>query len=444
MHLLDYVAISIFFLILVFIAIKSIKEKSVLSYWLNKRSSGLWLLTFSHVASITIAASVIGVVAAVYDTGISFAISSIVASVIGMIILALVAKKIFTIPEEHRFTLVDIFKWRFGNKIKYPILFLLITILFLLTAINLVAISQLGSILTGLNYNLVLIISIAIVILYTAIGGLKTDLLTDFVQFWFMGGLLIMLFVSGVFNNGFDLIANLPKGHFDPFAFGGIGFFIGTILIGGFVYLMNSATWQRIFSAKNEKIGIKSLYYSIPFMLLISLLTMFIGLFAATMLGDVNRDQAMYLLIPKLLPVGLVGLGYAGILSIILSSIDSLLIGGSTIISREFKIFSSLRNARLTTLGLGIIAAFTAYIFPDIINLALFASFLMLALTPCLLFSLYSKKVNIKQVLISMIGAPIILIIFSFFAYKIAFVPAVLFAIIVFLIPFKNIQKSQP
>lgn len=441
MHLLDYIAMFIFFLILLFVTFKSFKEKSLLSYWLNNRSSGLWLLTFSHVASITIAASVIGVVAAVYDTGISFAISSVVASVLGMIILALVAKKIYTIPEEHRVTLVDIFKWRFGNNIKYPISLLLIVILFLLTAVNLVAIGQLGGILTGLDYNFVLIISAVVVVLYTTIGGIRTDILTDFVQFWFMLGLLIMLFAFGVFNNGFDLIANLPKSHFDPFAFGGIGFFVGTILIGGFVYLMNSATWQRIFSAKNEKIGRKSLYYSIPFMFLISLLTMFIGLFAVTMLGNVNRDQAMYLLIAKLLPVGLVGLGYAGILSISLSSIDSLLIGGSTIIVREFKVLSSLKNARLITLSLGIVATLTAYLFPDIINLALFASFLMLALTPCLLFGLYSKKVNLKQTLIAMIGAPIVLIVFSFFAYKISFVPAVLFAIIIFLIPFKNIQK---
>jgi len=443
MHFLDYIGLFIFFLILLLVAIKSTKEKSVLTYWLNKRSSGLWLLTFSHVASITIAAAVIGLVGAVYDTGISLAISSVVGSAIGMLILALVAKKIYEIPEEYRFTLVDIFKWRFGNKIKYPITVLLTIILFLLIAVNLIAISQLGSVITGLHYNLVLLISMATVILYTTIGGMKTDLLTDFVQFWFMGGLLIMLFVTGAANNGFDLIRSLPKNYFDPFAFGGMGFFVGSILIGGFVYLMNSATWQRIFSAKNEVIGKKSLYYAIPFMILISVLTMFIGLFAAAKLGDVNRDQAMYILIAELLPPGLVGLGYAGVLSIILSSLDSLLIGGSTIISREFGIAPSLKNARLTTLALGIIAATTAYLFPDIINLTLFGTFLMLALTPSLLFGLYSKRVNTRQALIAIIGAPIVLIIFSFVNSKTAFMPAVLFAVIVFLIPFKSLCRSE-
>lgn len=443
MHFLDYIGLSLFFLILLFVAVRSTKEKSLLTYWLNKRSSGLWLLTFSHVASITIASAVIGLVGAVYDTGISLAISSAVAAVIGMLILALVAKKIYEIPEEYRFTLVDVFKWRFGNRVKYPITVLLTVILFLLIAVNLIAISQLGSVLTGLDYNVILWISMAIVIAYTTIGGMKTDLFTDFIQFWFMGGLLIMLLVTGTAHNGFDIIKNLSKNYYDPFAFGGVGFFVGSILIGGFVYLMNSATWQRIFSAKSEVIGKKSLVYAIPFMLLISVVTMCIGLFAAGTLGEVNRDQAMYLLIAKLLPPGLVGLGYAGILSIILSSLDSLLIGGSTILSREFNIAPSVRNARLTTLSLGLTAATAAYLFPDIIQLTLFGTFLMLALTPSLLFGLYSKKASTEQALIALIGAPIVVILFSFVNSKTAFMPAVLFSVIVFLIPFRSASKQN-
>ena len=442
MQILDYIVIFVFFLILSYIALRSIKDKSTLKYWLNNRSSGLWLLTFSHVASITIAAAVVGVVAAVYESGISFAISSVIAVIVGMIVLALVAKKISQIPEEHRFTLVDVFKWRFGKSVKYPIFFLLITVLFLLTAVNIVAVTQLGSILTGLDYNVFLLISFVVVILYTTIGGMKTDLLTDSVQFWFMGAMLIMLFSAGFLNNGFNLILELPKTHFDPFAFGGIGFLVGTILIGGFVYLLNSATWQRVFSAKSKKIGIKSLYLSIPFMAAFSILIMGIGLFAAAMLKNVNPDQALYLLIIKLLPPGLIGLGYAGILSIILSSVDSLLVGGSTIISREFSKSITLKNARLTTLVLGVIATLTAFLFPNIINLVLFASFLMIALVPCLLFGLYSKRVNYKQALVSMIGATIVLIISSFFIYKIAFIPAALFGIIAFYIPMKTAKNK--
>lgn len=57
----------------------------------------------------------------------------------------------------------------------------------------------------------------------------------------------------------------------------------------------------------------------------------------------------------KILPSSLVGIGFASILAVIMSSIDSLLIGGSTIIYREIfknKKSSSKKNifyARLIT-----------------------------------------------------------------------------------------------
>ena len=58
-----------------------------------------------------------------------------------------------------------------------------------------IAIASLASVLIGVNYNLALILTATITIAYTAIGGLKIDIITDFVQFWIM---LIVFIIMGV------------------------------------------------------------------------------------------------------------------------------------------------------------------------------------------------------------------------------------------------------
>lgn len=438
MALAIYLTIIIYFAILLAIGLKTSRAKTTFAYWLNNRSSGLWLLTFSHVTSIVFAGSVVGVVTAVYGSGISFAISAGVASVLGMLILAAAARKVYSVPEQYRYTLADIFEWRYGLVVRSVIKGLLVIILFIMTAVNIIAIAQVGSITFGFSYNIFLLLSLAVVILYTAFGGIQADIFTDFIQFWVMMILLVVMLVFGAAKGNFSSVAQLPKSYFNPFAFGGVGFFLGTILLGGFVSLMNSATWQRTFTAKTKDIGVKSLVLSVPFMILISVIIAILGLFAAATLGSINPDYAFYTLIQKLLPPWLIGLGVVGVASISLDSIDSLLIGCSTIISRwRQKSNATVKSARLTTLALGAVATAIAFLFPSILYLSMFGSFLMLAIMPAFLFGLYSKKATGKQAMLSIISSITVLIICCFFMYKVAFIPAVLVGIAAFFIPLR-------
>jgi len=83
-----------------------------------------------------------------------------------------------------------------------------------------------------------------------------------------------------------------------------------------------------------------------------------------------------------------------------MSSIDSLLIGGSTIVYRELsnkRKFSSKKElfyARLITTLFGILGFLVAFMIPNIVTLTLFVTYLAIIFVPPIFAGLYSKKIS--------------------------------------------------
>jgi len=121
----------------------------------------------------------------------------------------------------------------------------------------------------------------------------------------------------------------------------------------------------------------------------------------------------------NILPAVLVGLGFAAILAVIMSSIDSLLVGGSTIIYRalfrksEFDNRKQLFYARLITGLFGICGFFLAFMVPNIITLSLVVTYLALIFVPPIIAGIYSKKFSANASFYSILIPTIVL--FSIF-----------------------------
>jgi SSS family solute:Na+ symporter len=280
--------------------------------------------------------------------------------------------------------------------------FVQVFLLVIWIAIQAIAIASLASVLTGIDYKITLFLTAAVTILYTSMGGLKIDILTDFVQFWIiLITFLIMAVIGFNYVGGFsNLLANLPTGHLDPFAFGGVAWFLGAVLLSGWMYLGNTSHWQRIFSAKNQETAKKSFLLSIPFVLILSLIVVFLGLVASIKLSGINPDFAFFYLMTDMLPPVLVGVGFASILAVIMSSVDSLVIGGSTILYKTFFKKHQFTNkkeiffARLITCLFGFGGFLLAFAVPKIITLSLIVSYLALIFVPPVLAGMYSKRIS--------------------------------------------------
>jgi len=410
----------IYLAIMFFIAWFFSRKESIESYFTNKKKTGLWLMTFSTVATVVGAGGSVAVVSEVFNSGISYGLALPISFVAGMIILGIVAKKIKTIGDKYdAYTIVDFFHKRFDEKNRILAGVLQLFLLIIWIGVQAIAMASLASILIGVNYQIALFLATFITILYTTIGGLKIDIITDFIQFWVISAMFIIIAIIGYNHVGgiSNLLSQLPQGHLNPLAFGGMSWFIGVIVLSGFIYLGNTAHWQRILSAESQITARKSFFLAIPFVLILGGLVVFIGLVAAVSLSGIKQEFAIFSLMDAILPAGLMGLGFAAMLAVIMSSVDSLLIGGSTIIykalfaKKKLSKRKELSYARLITGLFGIGGFMLAFLVPNIITLSLIVSYLALIFVPAIFAGIYSRRVSSNASFYSILIPTIILFI---------------------------------
>ena len=392
------------------------RREGVEAYFVNSRKTGVWLMAISSVATMIGAGATIAIVSETYNTGISYGIALPFGLMVGVLLLALISKKIKKIGDEYgAYTLVDFFHKRFDEKNKILVFIFQIFLMILWASVQIVAIASLASVLVGFSFTTALFLAALVTIFYTSIGGLKIDFITDFIQFWVILFVFIIMVVLGYNHIGSfgNLLSSVPQGHLNPFAFGGVVWFLGAVFLGGLLYLGDSATWQRIVSTKSQRTARRAFILALPIFILVGLIIVFFGLLASVKLSGIDQDLALFELMKSILPSWLIGVGLAAILAIIMSTVDSVLIGGSTILYRglfkknQFKTKKELLYARLITALFGIAAFSVVFFIPHIVSLSLLASYTAGMFAIAILFALYTKvsaNANFYALLLSMIA----------------------------------------
>lgn len=441
----------IYLAIMFFVAWFFSRKESIDAYFVNKRKTNIWLLTFSTVATVVGAGATVAIVSEVYNTGISYGIALPISFIAGMFILGMIAKKIKTIGDQYDArTIVDFFEKRFDKKNRNLVGILQLFLLTIWIGVQAIAISSLASVLIGIDYNVAIFVAAAITILYTAIGGLKVDIITDFIQFWIIALVFIVMAILGYQHIGSlgNLFSQLPSGHLDIFAFGGVSWFVGVLIVSGFLYLGNTTHWQRIFSAENELTAKRSFFWAIPITAFLGLIVLFLGLISVVLLPEVQKETAIFALMDNILPPWLVGAGFAAILAVIMSSIDSLLVGGSTIIhkalfkDKNLEAKKELLYARVLTGVFGIFGFVLAFLIPNIVTLSLIVTYLALIFVPPIYAALYSKKVTANASFYSILLPSIVLFILFPFLKENTFVVTVLLGVLIITL-YDKVFKSK-
>lgn len=436
------IILFIYFVLMLLLAWYFSRKESLESYFINRRKTSLWMMTFSTISTIVGAAATIAVVSEVYNSGISYGLALILAFSIGIIILGLVAARMKMIGDKYSaYSIADIFYRKFDKKNKNLVSILQLFVLIGWIATNIAGLAAISSIVLGVNYSLAIGLAILITILYSAIGGLKLDIITDFIQFWIILIPFVIMAVIGYYEVGglSNLISQLPAGHLNPLAFGGIAWFLGTIILSGFVYLGTAYHWQRTLSAKDEITARKSYFVSVPILFFMGIIIVFFGLLASVLLKDIPQDFAIFSLMSHLLPESLAGVGFAAILAAIMSSVDSSLVAGSTIIYRAiFKDDSSnekrkILTARIITALFGILAGLLVLAIPSIVSLSLLVSYMALIFVPAIFAVLYSERISSNASFYSILTGFLLLMILFPILGKNAFIIPVLVSTIIIL-----------
>ena len=182
--------------------------------------------------------------------------------------------------------------------------------------------------------------------IYTAFGGLKAVVYTDAIQaIILIVGCSILTYIL-YSDLGFDwnrVLASTPEGHFsvvkpldDP-AIPWPGLIMGVPILGFWYWSTNQYIIQRALGARSLNDARWGMILA-GFLKVIPLFIMVIpGAMALALYPNIENGDAVFpFLITEVLPVGLAGLVLAGLISAIMSSVDSALNSSSTLVVIDF------------------------------------------------------------------------------------------------------------
>ena len=310
--------------------------KSSTDYMLAGRSVGVVMIAASLSANNVGGGSTTGLAARAFSGWGMSAAWYVLAAAIAMIPLAYFAPKIrktmaITIPEVvHR---------RFGDAAGTFTAVLNVLSLFLLTSSQVLASGSVLSALTGVPLNLAIVIAAVVTGVYTVMGGMLADQISDLIQFFiiFIGLAISMVFVlRGI--GGWETISNmLPPAELDFFKVGWITI-LGLIFNYFCTFLSGPEMVSRFSSAEDEKTAQKAAVLSAVFMAMIAFLPTIMGLVALAenpgLDGGAGTTSLMYT-VQNYAPTWVSGVLAASIVAATMSSADSNLLSASSIVMND-------------------------------------------------------------------------------------------------------------
>jgi solute:Na+ symporter, SSS family len=271
-----------------------------------------------------------------------------------------------------------------------------------------------------LDRQTALMIMGTIVIIYTAMGGIKAVIYTDTIQWIILMVGLVFIGIPIAFTSvgGMTGIREALPPEF--FSLGNISWQQllnwGVTIIP--IWFVGMTLYQRIYASRDKKQAQKAWFiaglFEWPIMAFMGVL---LGLFARVAVAqglfdylgyaaasDIDAEMGLPLLLRTVLPVGLMGLMMAAYFSAIMSTADSCLMASSgnfltDILSKWFPIPTSTKRflitSQLLTLILGIVALLLASKMPNVLELMLYSyAFMVSGLFIPVMGALFLKKAN--------------------------------------------------
>ena len=203
--------------------------------------------------------------------------------------------------------------------------------------------------------------------LYTAWGGFKAVVFSDLIQFFVMCiAVVLVLFFSVYSFGGVEFLrSNLPASHFSLTG----GNSVLNTLIWGFIALatlIDPTFYQRCFAAKSPDVVKKGILISTLIWFCFDICTTVGSLYARAVLPHAQSAEAYFFYSVQLLPTGLKGLFIAGVLAIILSTLNSYLFIASNTLSFDLlrnRFHNIILSNRISLFVVGILAVWMAHWF---------------------------------------------------------------------------------
>ncbi|MCG8340676.1 MAG: ATP-binding protein, partial [Cytophagales bacterium] len=273
--------------------------------------------------------------------------------------------------------------------------------------------------LLGMKRNTGIAIGGLTVVAYSALGGIKSVVITDVIQF---GVLIVMIpLIANVATNNEGgvsaLLHKVPAEKWIVFKHEKFTEYLAIFFIGSIFPAVSSSPpfMQRMLMARNKQQIANMFYMGVAFEPPFRLVVMLIGLAAVVSYPKISANEALPHIVHKLLPMGIKGLAVVGLLAVIMSTADSFLNSAGLLVTHDVikpmcdkrKIaVNEVTMTKYITFFIGIIALFFAAISENIIKLIFYGLGLIVSfITIPLLAGILGLKTDAKSFFIALFVA---------------------------------------
>jgi SSS family transporter len=240
-------------------------------------------------------------------------------------------------------TLGDVFLRLFGKRVELLTAVFMVPAYFGFVAAQLVALGLILGAVTGISLTTGIILSACIVVFYTFLGGMWAISITDFVQTIIIVIGLIWVAILVISNAGgiMPILAQSPEGSFQFFPSPNPKDwlnYIGAWAIIGLGSIPSQDIYQRVMSAKSERVARTSLYLAAAFYLTFGLFPLFIALGAKVLYPELYLTNPQMLLPEMVLQHGGLAIQiifFGALCSAIMSTTSSVMLAPAAIIGEN-------------------------------------------------------------------------------------------------------------
>ena len=423
--------ILVFMAIMIIIGFKTRKKVTdASSYITASRSIGVLLGAGMFVATFLSSSSIVGYVGFLYDSGWS-GFSSILGTVISVFIVGrFLVGKIREQGDYGQETIPDFFEDRYYSKFARGFSALFIAGLYVIfVAVETMGMAKTLEAFLGWNYSLSVILVSIITISYIFLGGLLAVAVNDTIcAFIGVGGVLIttaivMARLGGMTEMNNQLATIDPNLIYTFKEEGALAFVISNAAVWGIGNSSHPSFLGQAYGAKSKESVLKSLAWSSVVIFLFYGAAMFLGAGARVMLPDLaDPDFAFPMLVQMVLPPWGAGILIAAVLSLVISTTDTVLLTAGTAIGSDFIVKTlgkemdekeRLKVVRICVVIIGLLGMIISLMKPAqvlIFQMLNFGAAGAVFFVP-IVFGLYWKRATKEGGIVSMVGGLIAYII---------------------------------
>ena len=382
-------------------------------YLIAGRKMTLFGFVSSVVASYVGGAAIVAYSAYVYQFGIS-AIAVFAGTAIGFLVFIPYALKLRKISEEKEFlTLSDWFYYKFDNKTGIVSAFILFVVYFGMLLNQFIAGSSILAHISGLSYEMALLISSAIISIYLVVGGFKSVVKTDIFQYFVLFVLFVLLGYVLIADDEFFTMELVNVSRMDPMMT------IVFIAFGILIIFQSAEYWQRVYAAKSNAVVKKGLIGSAIFVVITGFAITIVGLSAHLHIPGIEARNAFAEGLTFLIPPKYIGAGLILLFAAIMSSADTIIFVLASSLSKDY--IAQFSNKEVTQKNLkkqtqifiilfSILGFVFAYFFRDLVAVIIFITGIGFTLIPAAITS-FHMKLDKRAALASFIGGIVYILI---------------------------------